>query len=222
MMRFSTRRLAVYVLLAVLVFTLSGCWNPFAPDKGKQKPVEPADYHDRESPEDVIHNLKTAYVWKNAAEYLDCLSEDFIFYPTDEDVQNPNNGIPPEWYKDTETNTHQNMFASGSNVESITLQLTEITSEHIPGIPDDPTDDIYIYREDVDLRVNLINGVTLLATAPSEYYFRVDEDQQGENGELWYEIYLWYDDPIRARTGSEHDPDVDHMSLAEIKSLFWD
>jgi hypothetical protein len=222
MMRFSTRRLAVCVLLAVLVFTLSGCWNPFAPDSGKPKPIEPADYHERLAPEDVIHNLTTAYVWKNAGEYLDCLSEDFIFYPTADDVANPNNPLPPEWYKDTETLTHQAMFAQGSNVESISLTLTETSRDYQEGIPEDPTDDIYVINMDVDLRVNVIPDITLLATAPSQFWFRVDQDQQGEGGELWYEIYLWYDDPVRGASRTEQNPDVEYMSLGQIKSLFWE
>jgi hypothetical protein len=220
MMRFPIRRLAVFALLAVLVFALSGCWNPFAPNKGKTKPIEPADYRDRETPEDVIHNLRTAYIWKNAAQYLDCLSEDFIFYPTDEDVQDPNANIPPEWYKPQESEMHTNMFDSGSDVESISLVLTEMTSEYIEGIPGDLSDDIYIYREGVDLRVNLVTGTTLLATAPSEYWFRVDQDQQGEGGEIWWEIYLWYDNPIDTRPRSQRDPDVDYVSLAQLKNYF--
>jgi hypothetical protein len=220
MTKLSTGRLAVSMLLAVLALTTAGCWNPFAPDPGKPKPIQPAEFRDRTSPENVLHNLRTAYVWKNADEYLDCLSEDFIFYPTDEDVQNPDLEIPPEWYKPNERSMHENMFAQGSNVESISLTLTEMSTDYIEGIPDDPTDDIYIYTESVDLRVNLYGGLTYLANAPSQYWFRVDQDQQGENGEIWWEIYLWYDDPVLGRDGSSGDPDVEYMSLSEIKSLY--
>jgi hypothetical protein len=220
MVRSSTERPAVFVLLAVLVFALGGCWNPFDPGPGPIHEIPEIDYHDRLTPEDVIHNLQTAYVDMNADKYLDCLSEDFTFYPTDEDVQNPNNGIPPEWGKDVETSTHRNMFADASNVESISLTLTEITSEHIEGIPDDPMDDIYVYRVGVDLRVNLLNGVTLLATAPSEYWFRVDQDQPDDPDVIWWEIYLWYDDPVRGRTVPLREPEVGFMSLAELRSFF--
>ncbi len=216
----STRRLAVLALLAVLAFTLSGCWNPFAPDKGDPKPVEPASYRVRETPENVLHNLQTAYVWRNAAEYLDCLSEDFEFYPDEDDVQNPDLEIPPVWYKPDESNMHNNMFASGSDVESITLTLTISSLVYDYGIPEDPTDDTCVCQVGVDLRVNLIVGVTYLATAPSEFDMRVDIDQVGPDGERLWEIYSWFDlgDPNRGR--SAHDPEVDLVSFGEFKSLF--
>lgn len=221
MTKLSTQRLAVSILLAVLALTLSGCWNPFAPDPGDPKPIEPADYRERTSPENVLHNIRTAYIWKNASEYLDCLSEDFIFYPTDDDVQNPQLEIPPEWYKPNERDMHQNMFASGTNVEDISLTMTEYTSDHIEGLPG-PEDDIYIFTEDVDLRVYVLGGTEFHANAPSQYWFRVDTDQQGENGELWWEIYLWYDDPVLGRNSSAKDPDTDLISLGHLKSLYRD
>lgn len=220
MMRFPIRRLAVSVLLAVFALTLSGCWNPFAPDPGDPQDPPNADYRDRLTPEDVIHNIKTAYEWMNAVEYLDCLSEDFIFYPNEDDVQNPDLNIPEEWYKSNEGNMHENMFAEDSDVESISLTLTNVSIEYVEGLPGDPSDDVYIYVEDVDLRVNLYGGLTYLATADSEYHFRVDIDQQGEEGEIWWEVYLWYDLDTRGGGGVGDDPNVEHVSLSELKSMF--
>ena len=55
MTRFPIRRLAVSMLLAVLALTLSGCWNPFAPDPVPPVPIDPAEYRDRITPEDVLH-----------------------------------------------------------------------------------------------------------------------------------------------------------------------
>jgi hypothetical protein len=222
---FSTRRLAVLMLLAALALTLSGCWNPFAPDEGDPVEIPPADYHERLTPEDVIHNLKTAYVYKNADEYLDCLSEDFIFFPSEDDLQNPDpqNPMPDEWYKTDEAEMHNNMFTGDDAVESITLTLTHTTIEHDEGDPGDPLDDIYIYVEAVDLMVNLYGDQSYLATAPSEYWFRVDTDQSGENGEIWWEIYLWFDlsapDPGRG-DGARQDPNVERVSYGQLKNLF--
>jgi len=220
MMRFPIRRLAVSVLLAVFALTLGGCWNPFAPDPGDPQDPPNADYRDRLTPEDVIHNLKTAYIYMNAAEYLDCLSEDFIFYPNEDDVQNPELEIPDEWYKSDEQLMHQSMFAEDSDVESISLTLTNVSIDYVEGLPGDPSDDIYIYVEDVDLRVNLYGGLTYLATADSEYHFRVDVDQQGEEGEIWWEVYLWYDLDTRGGSGVRDDPNIEHVSLSELKSMF--
>lgn len=222
MMVFSTRRLAVLMLLAALALTLSGCWNPFAPDEGDPVPIPPADYHERLTPGDVIHNLKTAYVYKNADEYLDCLSEDFIFFPSPADLQDPNNTMPDEWYKPDEQAMHISMFTGDDAVESITLTLTDITIEHDEGEPGNPLDDIYIYVEAVDLMVNLYGDQSYLATAPSEYWFRVDTDQSGEDGEIWWEIYMWFDreDARSSGDGARQDPNVERVSLGQLKHLF--
>jgi hypothetical protein len=72
----------------------------------------------------------------------------------------------------------------------------------------------------VDLRVNLIVGVTYLATAPSEYDMRVDIDQVGPNGERLWEIYTWFDLGDSKRGRSAHDPDVDYVSFGEFKSFY--
>jgi len=221
---FSTRRLAVSVLLAALALTLSGCWNPFAPDEGDPVPIVPADYHERLTPADVIHNLKTAYEYKHADEYLDCLSEDFVFFPSPKDLQAPGNTMPDEWYKSDETSMHSKMFTGDDAVESITLTLTTITDEHVIGDPDDPLDDIWIFVEGVDLMVNLYGDQSYLATAPSEYRFRVDTDQSGENGEIWWEIYMWFDldPPDFAARGNDarQDPNVERVSVGRIKNMF--
>jgi len=222
MVRFPIRRLAVSMLLAVLVLTLGGCWNPFAPDEGDPVEIDPADYHDRLTPEDVLHNLRTAYIWKNAGEYLDCLSEDFIFYPSDEDVQDPDLEIPPEWYKSNEENMHENMFANGSDVESISLTLTSGDPLYDYGDPSDPLDDTCICIVDVDLRVNLYGDLTYLATAPSEFRMRIDTDQPNPvpdpDDVLWWEINFWFD--LEVRGEGRGDPDVERVSLSELKSFF--
>jgi hypothetical protein len=147
----------------------------------------------RTSPAEVIEQLETAYVAEDLESYLDCLSEDFIFYPTAGDVQNPQNPLPPEWYKTDERTMHTNMFDEGSNVVAISLTLSTTSVEHDLGDPQDPLDDTYAHMEGVDLRVNLIQDLTLLATEPSEFHIRVDQDEEGPYGEVMWEIYEWYE-----------------------------
>ena len=220
MMRLSTKRLAVSVLLAVLAFTLSGCWNPFAPDEGDPVPIPPAEYRVRLSPEDVLHNIATAYVYRNAAEYIDCLSEDFIFYPDERDVQDPELQIPPEWYKVDEGTMHQNMFSENSNVENISLTLTVSSLVYDYGIPEDPLDDTCVCVVDVDLRVSVFGDLTYLATAPSQYDMRIDVDQVGPNDENLWEIHLWYDLGDTGGRDREDEPGVERISLGQLKSLY--
>ena len=221
-MRFSLlRRLAVLALLAVFACVLGGCWNPFAPPGGGGGGDTSADYRVRTSPENVLHNIRTAYEYKNAFEYLDCLSEDFTFYPHEDDVNDPEANIPPEWYKADETLMHNNMFDDNSNVDSITLTLTDRNVVHEVGDPQDPSDDVYIYIENVDLRVNQSGGLTLAATTPSEFRFRIDIDQTGPNGETLWEIFKWYDLGDRGARGSQ-DPEEERMSLSQLKARYAD
>ncbi len=174
----------------------------------------------RTSPAEVIDQLEAAYVAMDTMSYLDCLSEDFIFYPCEDDVQNPDLDIPPEWYKSDERTMHGNMFDESSDVMSILLTTTTTEVFHDTGIdPQDPLDDIYVHTEDVELWVNTYGGVTYLATAPSEFHVRVDPDEEGPYGETMWEVYEWYDlsDPGR---GNVDDGRV-YTSWGGIKALYW-
>jgi hypothetical protein len=148
----------------------------------------------RTSPAEVIDQLEAAYVAVDSLSYLDCLSEDFQFFPCEEDVQNPELDIPPVWYKPDERTMHGNMFDEGSCVESISLILTTTEVVHDTGAdPEDPLDDTYVHTEDVYFLMNLLNGDAFIVTAPSGFHLRVDPDEEGPYGETMWEIYEWYD-----------------------------
>ncbi|MBN2564145.1 MAG: hypothetical protein JXB46_00380 [Candidatus Eisenbacteria bacterium] len=222
MTQVSIRRLAVLALAAVLLSSLAGCWNPFAPDEGKPKPRPPADFRLRTTPANVMHNMQLAYVYMDAEEYLDCLSEDFIFFANEDDV---GNGVPESWEKDTERNVHENMFSDSPpdpalTVESIQLTLTLTNRDSIPSaIPEHPWD--YIFTESVILYVNLYTGLTYYANAPSEYRLRVDQDQVGPNGEQLWEVYEW-SDLDNTKRGALQDPGVENTTVAELKAKYLD
>ena len=186
------------------------------------QPVEPADYHERLTVEDVFHNIVTAYEYMEAAPYLDCLAEDFEFFPTEEDVQNPELEIPPVWWKPDERELHENMFDDDSNVERISLTLTISNIIYDYGNPEDDTDDTCVCVVDVDLRVILLGDVILLANAQSEYNMRIDVDQwstepETEGDNLW-EIHEWWD-LDSGRRGADSSP-VESSSWGGIKSLY--
>ena len=173
---------------AVLV---GGCSSP---GPGPELPTGP-EFRDRTSLENVMYNLKLSYEEMNVEEYLDCLSADFEFYPSDADVQDPELELPVSWYKADEQLMHENMFDDESNIESISVTLTISSIVYDDGAdPGSPLDDTCVCVVDVDLRVHLrVGDLTYLATAPSEFHMRVDTDQQGPGGELLWEIYLWYE-----------------------------
>jgi hypothetical protein len=222
MTQVSIRRLAVLALAALFVSSLAGCWNPFAPDSGKPKPRPVADYRLRTSPENVIHNMQLAYIYMDAGQYLDCLSEDFIFYPSEEDV---GGDVPELWYKDTERNVHESMFSDSPPghpelaVESIQLTLTLANSDTIQG--SEPGELNWIFEENVILYVNLYSGVTYYANAPSEYWFRKDQDQVGPNGEELWEVYEWHDLlPPPSRPVVSSNPGVEPVTFTELKEKY--
>ena len=166
---------------------LSGCSTPRTGPG--VIPIVPPPWVGRTSPENVLQTVENAYVWMNATNYLDCLSEDFEFFPTEDDVQDPDLDIPPVWYKTDEWDLHENMFDEGSNIESIALTTTIVSLVTDVGIPEDPLDDTCTCQVDVDLRVSLLTGLTYLATEPSQFIMRVDTDQTGPNGELLWEVF---------------------------------
>ena len=209
--------LAVLCLVGLVATGLGGCWNPFAPDEGDGGGDGDAEYKIRTSPSNVLHNLMTAYENKNAEEYLDCLAEDFIFFLNEDDWTNDPT-LPQYWGKAEEQAIHENMFAEGGDVDRITLTLTlDGTPVQVPGPePEDPPH--WQYQESVDLRV-YIGATIYLATAPSLYEFRIDEDPVGPSGETLWEIWRWYDLDDQSRLG-EPEPGTEHASFGLIKADF--
>lgn len=182
-------------------------------------PVEPEppqpDYRVRTSPANTIHNIQAAYVWMNVEEYLDCLSVDFVFYPPEEDV---GGSIPVMWYKTDERVMHENMFDEDGDVESITLTLTPIDIDTIPGAdPGDPLDDVVIYVVDVDLYVHLDGPLSFHASTPSRFHLRVDTDQTGPGGAYLWEVFKWYDLGVMDRAAP-----TEEQSWSRIKAFYHD
>ncbi|MFH1690046.1 MAG: hypothetical protein ABIE42_07380 [Candidatus Eisenbacteria bacterium] len=172
----------------------------------------------RTSPAEVIDQLEAAYIAMDVESYLDCLSGDFIFYPTDEDVQDPELDIPAEWYRSTEQTIHENMFDEGGYVASIQLTLTNDLTFWDEQDPSDPLDDIYSLTEDVELWVNLLSDVTFLAREPSMYLLRVDPDEVGPYDELMWEIYEWHEfNEWQRGSASER---LEHATWGGIKAIF--
>jgi hypothetical protein len=181
-------RLVLSGALIVAAFAFGCSSNTVDPEN-----VDGPQFLLRTSPDNVLENIMLAYEEMMAPEYLDCLSEDFVFYPCEEDVNDPNSQIPPEWYKIDETTIHNNMFDEGSGIENIQLTLTITDAQFDEGYGADPSDDIWIYLVAVDLWVHREWGLTLFATTPSEFWFRKDVDQAGPQGRTLWEIYKWYD-----------------------------
>jgi hypothetical protein len=202
--------LALFVPLSFLC----GCSSPA--DSGGDPPDDPIEWEIRDSQQHVLDNLVTAYENKKAEEYLDCLSEDFIFYLNPEDVKNDPT-LPYYWDKPEERDVHEAMFSGQGDhggVDRIELTLTQdgdpTPIEVSPGVFH------YQYRESVNLRMHMQeDNLIYFTTAPVLFELREDADQTGPNGETLWEICDWYD--LNEEGGRAA---VDQGSWGLMKALF--
>jgi hypothetical protein len=167
----------------------------------------------RDTPANAIEKLRQAYENMDAAAYLDCLAEDFIFFLHPDDVAS-NPWLPDYWDKSVEAAIHHNMFGEGTNVLEVILVLAQV------GDPIEIPDPLarerveWEFRENHDLRVYLPPDLILLAQGGGVYMLRVDPDESGPQGETLWEIYQWFDrDPFDVSP-------VESSSWTRIKSLF--
>ena len=225
MTRRRTRILAILMALGLMLTAAGGCSNPFAPTGGGGGGGGgEASYRDRLTPGDVLHNLDTAYEYMNDEEYLDCLAEEFLFHTAVADQEDPLNPLPEDWDKQTERLIHQNMFGDETDVDRITLTLTNQGIEYDSGFdPEDPTDDRSSYVEAVDLRVYIpITGddLILLATANNMFVFGIDPNEVGPNGETLWEVKEWHDLDERTRDSVPEGGAPELTSVGRLKARF--
>jgi hypothetical protein len=177
-------------LLAVLA--IAGCSSTSGP--------EPADstveYLDPTTPLNVMTNLKRAYGDMNVERYMECLAPEFVFHLDDGDVAGGD--IPEYWLAGTERAIHTNMFAesppdSSLKVKSIQLTLTLLSITYDDMEPGGPDYDTATVSEDVDLRVNLANGITYLVNAPANYVLRLEQVNTETGVEDSWTIIEWFD-----------------------------
>jgi hypothetical protein len=172
-------------------------------------------YPIRSTPANTILKLRLAYERMDAEAYLACLAEDFVFHLNPQDViDNPE--LPESWDKAEEDTIHARMFGEGTNVDSLALWLEHDAESHEPGDPSDPTDDLWTYREDYDIRLHIPPDLTLWAISPSDFVLQVDPAETGPGGALLWEIVEWYDLPYEGRSG----PRAEDASWGRIKALY--
>ena len=217
MSRTTARLRPAIILLAALAVGLTGC-SLFAPEGGDPPGNTTGGYKERTTCPNVIHNLIRSYEEMESQEYIDLLSDDFEFWLNPTDVNDPGSTLPDYWGKTEESAIAHNMLDEGSNVESISLTLTQIgTEQEIDGPnPEDPTGWSYVYQ--VDLYVHLPNELTYWANAAARYTFFTDPNETGPNGETLWEITKWEDIDVPSRPGAPND--FEQVSLTELKAIF--
>ena len=207
--------LAGLVAAAILAaFLLAGCSTSTGP---VDMPVPGVHYFARTSPDSVVANLRLAYENQHLTRYMECLAEDFTFYPSPQTVEEYE-WIPESWGKIDEHRIHTNMFGGSGFARGIILDLLQ-QGEATPILGPTPGDTIgYEYTLGVDLRVDCQDSITYVATAPSLFLLRVDPDEVGGGGEPLWEILDWYD----IDEDSSCVRPVLPTSWGELKAIFHD
>ncbi len=205
----TTTALAAVILAACL---LAGCSSWAGPEF---PPSSDIHYFARTSPDSVVANLRLAYENRSLTRYLDCLAEDFTFYPS-EGTLAEHDWIPESWGKTEEHHIHCGMFASYGFVHDIVLSLLlEGEPVEIPG-PNGGDPVTYEYTFGVDLRVNCQDSLQYVATAPSLFVLQIDPDDVSATEEPLWEIVLWFDIDENGSCGRPVMP----TSWGELKAIF--
>jgi hypothetical protein len=201
--------MTIVSLLALTGALIWGCSSP----TDHEIPPDPPEWELRDTPQHVLDNLVKAYRNKDAEHYLDCFAPDFIFFLNPDEVIEHPELEPGYWGKAEERVIHEAMFGDGAlHADRVTLTLSlvgaPISIEPVPG------EIHWQYKEAVDLSV-YVGATQYWATAPSMFEFRIDQDQEGPNGETLWEIVYWYDlEPLRPGEGHEHS------SWGSVKALY--
>jgi hypothetical protein len=142
-------------LLAGIVLALGGCTT-------RTTGPEAPEYPDQSTPDNVIEKLEMAYEATDVEAYVECLAEEFVFFLNAEDVSGDST-LPEYWHKAEERAVHENMFGGSRDIESISLSVTVIEADSLPGEdPEDPSDDQWEYDTQFDLRIEA--GMLYFAT----------------------------------------------------------
>jgi hypothetical protein len=143
------------ILAASLPLALGGC---------SEKTVGPEGptYPDQSTPANVLEKIELAYGAMDVEAYMECLAGAFAFYLNGEDL-GADPTLPEHWSADQELIVHESMFGGNPDVEGISLTLTVISADSLPGDdPVDPADDRWEYDTHIDLRID--SGLSYFAT----------------------------------------------------------
>ncbi len=137
-MKYFVRILTVGFALSLVVM-LTGC--PFSTKKEKEvKPVEKI-YEARTSPENLLHNLKEAYIRREHDRYVELFDRTcYQFEFSDEDIRD---GVPSEFLTyEEEVDIHDRMFHS-ELLDQLSLEYTVGAKEYDDTETTDPENPVY-------------------------------------------------------------------------------
>jgi len=158
-----------------------------------EDPVDPGPIHvsyaSPTAPESLITNLQLSYRQREINEYVKLLAPEFIFKfrPADANV------VGAEfWTRDQDS--------TGTRALLTTTLVSEIRLDLIGGPRDvsidasAPVDSVRIRIVTTDLQVDQTDGITWVADAQQDMYFRQGKAENGEDPVRWL-LYRWDDSP---------------------------
>jgi len=95
-------------LMLICLFSVQGCWNPFAPTEGVFEGETSLVLTEQKSPEEVLQNFRYAYIYRDSLVYSDLFDTSFVFLYYDPDVGGA--GGFDYWGRDTELRTTGRLF----------------------------------------------------------------------------------------------------------------
>jgi hypothetical protein len=170
-------------------------------------------YLPQTSPENVLHNLKESWEFREIEPYAALLAPDFRFYFRQDDV-------PPDlprdyWNRDEDSTGTGTLFNATTAVDTISVNLGTFTVEDSVRV--DQPDVKRIRLTHSMLKVEQRNGMTwMVDDVIEEFYFRKGRSEEGTDPTRWY-IFEWHEFPAGwgfKRTSGASD-------LDESSQLVW-
>jgi hypothetical protein len=198
--RLTVARLLSAAGLCVLT-AFAACRNHILDVDGFRQSPGPT-YLPRTTPQNLLHNLKKAYKYRNIAELESLLAENYTSVISEEDQQKPDMGDTTyAWGHDTEVSIHMRMF-DAEYVQTLSLEYTI-------GDPIwDAVLDMYVVDvQDVSL---YLYGSTpghptevreyRVSDGSSRFWFRKNPWTTGARHNSIWTIVRWEDEPVGLRT----------------------
>ncbi len=113
---------SIYIVAVAILFLTAGCKNMFAPTLGDLGGGNSIYRIDQESPDEVLHNFKYAYIYRDSLMYANLIDSEFVFVyyqPSDES----GTGHYDSWMRSVELRT-TGRFLNAFNYIDLIWQTT--------------------------------------------------------------------------------------------------
>ena len=219
----------------VLVFALLSVWLlPLASCTENQNQITivppPPSYKFLKNKDDVLFNLQKAYNERNDIQYAKILDQNFTFFFSQSDIDDPDINVPTEWHKAREITSANNMFNGFAPPNQPELQITDIklyltytTGENEwardPGTPTNhPGEDWFSKTVTYNMTIDLAGPDTFQSThINASFLIRFAE----VNGDSIWQIVVWRDDVLSALSQTSQAPTgTNETTWGRIKTLY--